>query len=386
MMPPRSKAPRCIAPACLALGCFAPPVLAAEWSVAPSVGWAADQDSNRTLTSAAQDSASVSATLDLELARRGERGEFKLRPHVRLQRFSDDVSEDSDDRGVSLRAVRAFERSQLVISAEYANENTLTSTLADEGVVEADARRRRADASLLWDAQQSENTRFTLSTAQSNVDYSGARADRLFDYRYSTASARETFAFSPRVAFFVTGIASLLENPERDSRSHEHGANVGVSYALSARTSLNANLGRSWRSAEDVRTQGETYEVSLQHQQELRDWSVRVSRSLVPYGTGVLAERESASVTLRQPLREQLDAGFEATLVRNNDAGLGATLDRRRYNRAEASLAWQPWRTFILRGALRYTDATLLFEAGEARGLNFGLSALWRPDPRVLGH
>jgi hypothetical protein len=362
------------------------PVCASDWTLAPTLGWIADHDTNRQLSSEQRAGNSTAIALDLDITAQGEITEFKMRPRLLLQRFTDEVGDDVNDLGVSMSARRAFERSLLSFSADVADESTLNPDVAVTGIVAGDARRRMTNAQLGWQWQQSATKTLVMSAAGSDVRYSGARADRLFDYRYSSFHLRETWSLSARTSVFASGIASILDSLERDSRTQERGGNLGIDFALSASTTMSASAGKSWRSTEDVRTQGSTYDLSVSHKQELREWSFGYSRSLVPYGTGVLAEQDSLNLKFIQPLSPRLDFVANASAIRNRDVGLGLTLDRRNYARAETSLSWHVKRTLVLGSALRFTSATLPDDSGDTQGFNFGISMYWQPDATEMGH
>src|ERR1700741_2848867 len=82
---------------------FAGGAVAAEWCVAPTFSWLAGHHSNRALRVDAAAGESLGANLDLSVVRRSETSEFALTPHYRLQRFSDDVFPDVDDKQLLAR-------------------------------------------------------------------------------------------------------------------------------------------------------------------------------------------------------------------------------------------------------------------------------------------
>lgn len=370
----------------LLAACAGGTALAGEWSAGTSLDWSIDHDSNRLLNAAELEGEAMTASLGLQLARRGERGGFRLDPRLRLQRFSHDVADDVDDLGVSLGADYLLERARYDFDAEYSDESTLSGDVLDTGVVVPNARRRLVSASLVNDWQQTEKSSLSTTLASTDVSYTGRGTDRLYDYRYDTLALRQSFAMNERFAWFVGALGNLLESPERRDDSSEIGSNLGVNVAVTARTTLSLSAGRSWRSFLGVNTQGDTREFSLVHREELRDWSFGYSLSLVPYAAGVLGEREQLSFRLRQPISERLGVALDCLQVRNNDAIPGLTTDRRDYRRAEASVSWRVSASTVMRSALRYTQASLVDSRGETDGWNLGVFASWDPQPHILGH
>jgi hypothetical protein len=370
----------------LLTACATGTALAGEWSLGTSLHWSADHDTNRMLNSAALESGSMVADIDLQLMRRGERGDFRLTPRLRLQRFTRDVADDVNDVGVSLGAGYQMERARYDFGAEYSDESTLNGEVLDTGVIAPDARRRLASANLVNAWQQTENSSLSTTLATTDVSYTGSGSLHLYDYRYHSLALRQSFAMNERFAWFVGALGNLLESPERGSDSREVGSSLGVNVAMSARTTLSLSVGRSWRSFMGVQTRGDTREFSLVHREELRDWTFGYSLSLVPYAAGVLGEREQLSFRLRQPLTEHVDVALDCLRVRNNEALPGLTTDRRDYRRAEASVGWRLSPSVTVRSALRYTQASLVDSWGDTDGWNVGLSASWDPQPRVFGH
>ncbi len=370
----------------LLAACAGGTAFAGEWTAGTSLDWYADHDTNRQLNRAELEGESMTASLNLDLARRGERGDFRLSPRFRLQRFTGEVVEPVNDLGVSLATGYQMERARYDFGAEYGDESTLNGEVLDTGVLAPDARRRLVGTNLVNGWQETENASLSTTLATTDVHYSGRGSEHLYDYRYHTLALRQSFAMTERFAWFVGALGNLLESPERGDDSRELGSSLGVNFAATARTTLSVNAGRSWRSFMGVRTQGDTRELSLTHREELRDWSLGYSLSLVPYAAGVLGERVQLCFRLRQPLTEHLDVSLDCLRVRNNDAIPGLTTDRRDDRRAEASLGWRFSPTVVMRGALRYTRASLVDSWGETDGWNVGLSASWDPQPRILGH
>lgn len=359
---------------------------AAEWAVSPVFSWTADMRSNRTLTPDAADSQAIGAGLDLEIARRSETSEFTLVPHYTLQRFSGDSFPDIDDQRLDAALNYSFEHAALSLGAQYANESTLTSELAETGVVLANARRRTDAASAAWRLFQSEDRRLDVSGSFQKIDYTGEHAGQLFGYRYGSLSATENFTMSPRVVVSVTGYGTQLESPERGSDSREQGASFGVNFAWSERTQLSATLGKSRRDIEGDKSTGTIGSFNVTRKAETREYSLDLSHSLVPMGTGVLTERDSAQLSLTQDLRPRLRALVRAGYARNREAGFGYTFDSRSYQYADLEFRWQLAETWFSSLVTGYASARALDTQGSIGGWNVVLRMSWAPVKRVFGH
>lgn len=366
----------------LVFGCTTLSV-ASDWSVQPTLAWWGDHASNRLLSEGTAPGESVVGSLDLRVARRTETSELLVAPHVLVQRFSNDVSADVDDKRLAVSGRWAFERAELRIGGAIADESTLTTELAETGFVLADASRRTDGGELTWSLYHSPGRQSILSLVHSEVSYTGGYDGRLFGYEYSALSASESFRLSPRTAFNITGAATQLKSAERGSESQERVASVGVEFGWTERTSLAASLGLSRRDVDGSESSGATYDLSIVHKDETRDWSLSLSHALVPYGTGVLAERESAAFALTQYLSPRLQASLNLGIARNRDAGYGFELDRRTYRHADFELGFSMRETWNVFAAAGVAGAEELYSGGDrVDGWRFALRSVWTPAPR----
>ncbi|HTU65476.1 MAG TPA: hypothetical protein VMF52_05990 [Steroidobacteraceae bacterium] len=365
-------------------------VRAGEWSVTPAFSWLADHASNRGLVEDAPQSQSYGANVDLALARRDEDSELLLQPHYRVQRFIHDLYPDVDDAQLAARGHWLFETSSFDLRAQAAQESTLTTELAETGLVRADSDRRTLAGGIGWKFAHAETRQFGASLDYQDVDYTGAREELLTGYRYGRATLGESFTLSPRAMLTASVFGSQLRNPERDSTSDERGASLGVQYAWTERTTMSATLGLSRQDTDGERSRGTTRDFSLQHKGERLDWTLSYSHSLQPYGTGVLAERDTAQLEFVQALGPRASAVLRGSYARNEDGGFGLLFDSREYRYAEAALRWQvreTWSASLSTGwSSARQDATFFRREESASGWSVSLYTTWAPRALVIGH
>jgi hypothetical protein len=366
--------------------CVQLPAAAAEWSVAPRFAWDADHQSNRTLRDGEPSSQSVGASLDLAIERASERSQFSLVPHARARRFSDDLQGDTNDYTVTANLRQEYERALLDVGATFADESTLTTELSETGAISADARRRTQGAQVGWRFEHASSRRFEASANFQDVDYSGAYTGILFDYRYASLSLGESFTISPRSAFGITGFATALDSPERGSESREKGAALQYDFAWTEHTSMTLSLGASRRDVDGDEHTGTNGALSLNHLGETGEWTLGVSRSLVPFGTGVLTQRDSVDLMVLEDFGPRLRGALRASYARNSDAGAGFIFDGRTYRTAEAELSWQLTETWAVSGVGGYGDAIELGAPQRVDGWRVALRSTWAPSRRVFGH
>lgn len=361
-----------------------------EWSVTPEFSWLADHNSNRALREDTPASSSLGASIDFTLARRSENSSFEVRPHYRLQRFEDHLYPNVDDKQLAALARWTFESSALDLDAQAAEESTLTTELAETGLVRADSNRRTYATGLGWRYDSSENRQFSLSVSYQDVDYTGAYEDILTGYRYASANVGESFTLSPRVALSVNAFGSQLRNGVRDSTSNEHGVSLGMQYAWTERTTMSASFGVSREVTGGDEKSGTTRDFSLEHKSELLVWSLSYSHRLQPYGTGVLAEHDSAQLQMVRALSPRFSALLRGGYSRNDDDGFGFTFDSRSYRFGESEIRWQVRETLGVSLSTGYSnakqDATFFSRAEDASGWSVAFRTRWAPRAYVIGH
>jgi hypothetical protein len=369
-----------------ALGLACGSAFPAEWAIAPQVFGDADTQSNRTLRAGTPASQSYAAGFDLAVERRNENSELKLLNHYYLRRFTDDVAPDLDDERLTASWRLGMERSGLNFGAEYADESTLTTELAESGVVHADASRITHGASAGWNFTHSDARQFNASASYQDVDYTGGYVGELYGYQYAALSAGETFMLSSRTSLSVSSFGSRLDSPERGSESRELGVALGFSFAWTERLNVAAQLGVSRRDLDGDASQGGTGNLSITHRGETREFSLSYAQQLQPFATGVLTERETAELAFMQEFHSRLSSISRLGFARNEDAGFGTTFDSRNYRYANTELRWQleeNWFTSLVAG---YATATDLGAPESVGGWSLIVRSLWTPNRHVIGH
>jgi hypothetical protein len=359
---------------------------AAEWAIAPFLSWDADTQSNRALRTGDQPSQAVGASIDLTVVRRTETSEFTLAPHYNLQRFTDDVLPDVDDQMLSAGMRFDLERGTLNFGAQYSNQSTLTTELAETGVVLADAARETRAADAAWGFYHSDAQRLDVSTSFEDVDYNGAYTGVLFGYRFGSYSIGETRFFSPRVSLSASLFGTRLDSPERGSESREQGLSLGMNFSWSELTSLQATVGRSRRDIHGAGSRGATGTFALIHKAESHEYSLNLSHKLVPFGTGVLTEHDDVEFLISQDLQARLRGLVRAGFARNKDAGFGFTFDSRTYRYINTELLWQAGESWVTSLTAGYASASELGAPESIGGWSLGLRMNWTPARHVFGH
>lgn len=361
-------------------------VSSAEWTAAPAFFLNADHQSNRTLRPGAPDSQALGASVDMVIARRSETSELLFAPHYYARRVNHDVEADFDDLRLPLRWRRDFERSSLSVGAQFADESTLSTELAATGIVLADAARVTRGADMSWGFAHADDRQLDVAAGVSDVRYTGGFDARLVDYRYSSLSVTENFAHSPRLGWSIGGFGSRLASEGGDNQSRESGVSLGLQFQWSENTRVAASFGLSQREFDGSRQDGRTGSIELSHRGETRHWNFSFDHSLVPYGTGVLVERDTAQFSVLQNFAARVQGLVRAGLSRNEDVLTSRGVDARTYRHAEAELRWQFKETWNVGLVTGYADAQDPGNVQPVDGWMTALRTTWSPPRRVLGH
>jgi len=140
------------------------------------------------------------------------------------------------------------------------------------------------------------------------------------------------------------------------------------------------------RDVDGQESNGTTGNFSLSQRGETREWSFNLAHSLVPFGTGVLTERDTVELALTQEFDSRLRGIAHLGIARNSDDGYGTTIDSRTYRYADTELRWQIKETWYAGIVAGYASATDLGAPDGVGGWSLALRSSWAPSRRVFGH
>ncbi len=367
---------------CCALGARGAPLWAAEWSVSQNYSSAVDYSSNRRLEVESRGSSAATVAIDLLFKRALEDIQLTIEPRYSLRRFTDSTLGNGDDRSINAGLNWAREQSTLNLTASYWDQSTLTTELLETGILSADTHRRMAQAGATWNWSQTERRSLLAQLSYMDVSYRGQSAALLPGYRYPSATLGERFTFSERGSFTVSTYGSILSSDTPGNSSHELGLQAEVIYTLSERTHLDVSLGESSRVLSGERSTGTDASVAIDHSLYLGRLSFGYSRSLVPYGSGFLVERQQFTATFTRPLTEYLDSSLALLRVQNNETAVLLRVDRRNYDSVVVGLNWHPTPTWTLSASVEGLQTQLADAAAESvRSWRTAFTATWAPLP-----
>jgi len=368
--------------ACL---CAAGAVSAAEWSMAPRVGWSVDHDSNRSLVDEADAGQAATLQLDLALKRATGRSLFSLQPHLDLQRYTGNDSRDADNESLAAVGNWNFPRSMFTARAALAHQNTLGSEFADSGIIDIDTRRRSKTGALSWThAQTKDRNQLSVQVSHADIDYQGSEAYRTSGYRYPSLSVTQVLGFSPRSSMQLTAYGSSLRSDADSEVSNSVGAQVGFSHDLTSNMSLSLAGGLSRKTTGSGGESGYTGELELTRSDARTKWRLFAQRSVAPSGFGVLVTRTEAGLAFDRRLAPRWATTMSIRSIGNDDFDFTRSGEVRRYERLDAGLIWQASRTWLVSGLSSVSRMQRFRDEGFAEGWRLMCSAAWSPNPRIV--
>jgi hypothetical protein len=364
--------------------------MAADWSWQPAMEWRVDHQSNR-LLSAAQEEASQATWLSFDAAiiRATANTELTLRPHVELQHFNGDRALDSEDGSLQLGGRWLREYSELAASAAISRSSTLTTELAETGIVDVNTRRELRNASVSWKKYFSREMQLYTQLGFTDVGYPDAQNSGLVDYRYPNASLSLVRQLSAYTSWSLTASGSKVDAPAVFTTSRDIGLQIGMTRALSPALRVQVSAG----SSETQRTnlfetrsdRSQVWDAQLSRTLEAGQWNLSLARSLTPNGRGVLARRDEASVSMSQTIAPQFSGSLSLHAVRNAERAVGLFANEEyRYLSAEAALNRNLSQNWIVALRLGGNNAQRRLADTDAQGWYAALALRWTPALRPI--
>lgn len=375
--------------ACL-LSCAAAPVFAAEWSVTPVYSSSVDYDNNRRLAADARGTGSAILSADLRFKRALEDLEIAIEPRYTWRRYTDSSLGNGDERGITTSIAQSYERSILQATASYSDQSTLTSELLETGIVSVNSHRRQTQTSGTWSWAQTERRQLITQLSYVDVSYYGLDRAQLPGFRYPSGSVGERFFFSENGSITVSAFGSELSSDARGGSNHEYGLQAQLIYFLSERTHFDGSIGESARLLAGDSSHGTDASISLTRDMTRGSLALNYTRSLVPYGTGFLVERQQTTASGSYQVTPYLSASIALLHIQNNDTAVRLGLDRRSINSVSTGLTWRPsetWSIGLQVAGIRTQTPVILpdLTVGE-KSVNEWRSAVtltWSPLPRA---
>jgi hypothetical protein len=372
----------------------------------PLLSWSADFDDDRNLEPGTAGSEQAILSADVRLQRAIENLQLSLEPHVDIRRYSDSIYGPGNDRSLAAGLAWLGERIQVNFNASIADQNTLTTELLETGITDTNTRRRLETANGELDLSWTEKRVLFTQLSYLGSAYSGnlQAEEQLPGYRYVSAAAGERFILSEHYTFSVSAFGDLLHSERAGDSSHEYGLQAEINYAHSEHTSYDLQVGESRRSLAGATYfvtepgqpgviqltvpgstgTGTNISASFIHNFELSVVQLNYNRSLVPYGNGLLVQRQQATAVARRSLSQYIDVDFTVLRIQNSAATVRAGVDRRFYENALAGLNWKIGETWTLRSEAGTSWSPPIGSDTTVHEWRAALTMTWKPNPTAM--
>lgn len=191
----------------------------------------------------------------LDLKAESDRWRSVVRPAFNFRRFVIGEDADADEYEVRTQNQWSFiERATLGLDFDYIRDSTLTTELADAGVLNAVVNRDTYNIRPNLNIAVDERTMLSTSFFYSDVSFEDRPGIFFRDYDFKQFSTSLTHEYSPRISLFATGYISEFETPDDDGRSLNYGGLAGLTYRHTE--SLEGEFGVGYQQSEiDFNTQ-----------------------------------------------------------------------------------------------------------------------------------
>ena len=364
---------------------LAPPLTAAEWTASSTLSSGVDDDSNRTLTPVPRQTQSSWLSSSFIFQGATETTQLSLAPQLHWQHFSERSFGEIFDRSLTASLNWSGERHQIATSATVADESTLTSELTETGILSSDTHRRLDQLGVSGSRVLAEHRSLTWQLAYAQVSYYGpetAVLDILSGYRYPTATLGESFILSDRTTLSASAFVGELLSRVPGNDTREGGAQLGLNWRVSERTTLALTGGANASSVAGTRSNGTIAGLTLGHTTARGNIAFSFSRGLAPLGIGQLVEQDRLSLSASRTLTERVSG--ELSLVGTREDSVAQVAQLHRYASASAALTWRPAETWSVRTELVGTTSQSTYYGNvSARGLRGAVSLTWTPLARI---
>jgi hypothetical protein len=364
---------------------------AGQLSFAPNINFTVDDDSNRNLEPEGPGSQSASIQVSADIKGSTETNDFTFSPLLRYQYFDSSVFANIFERDMGLTDVWTLERGKLTLTGEDADHSTLSTEATETGILSSQLHQRQNLGGLSYTYDQTERLFLIVSGSYADVSYYGTTDSFLLNllsgYRYPSGSVGELYQLSETstIQADVSYSKILSQLPEFESR--DTGVDLEYHRSISETFDLSATIGATEvRSATtDHLTTGA---LSLSRSYAWGNASVSYTRSLSPYGTGNLVQRQQFTVSASKALSDQLSVSLSLNRVQNGHVDvspeLGLPPQVQTYDNAQLVWSWQFAEFWHLNAEADTTRTQALgFTNQTVQEWRAALSLAWSPRPRT---
>lgn len=360
----------------------------ASWSVAGNSRVSSGYDDNLrfTLTNPVS-TASTSAVLGAQIAKRSDRYSVDISPRATISRYSDYSLFDRTDRFLGVRAAVLGERHRNDFALNATRDTTLTSEYGLTGIVDVNLPHEATDMSVGHTLYHTERLVHEFQAFGSGHRYRDTELTGLRDYDYVGARYNATFLLNERIRLFLEASASELDVDGAGAFSSDNVALMtGVTTSLAERWTVSASYGPSRRHTPFAEVTGAVYAFSADWQVERAQWGLTIRRDLSPTSRGLLNERETARLSFDRSMTERLSVVTSAVWTRSRDVlpRFDFEFNEFRFADVNAELRWAISETWSVSGSIAAARQNYVDWGSPAERKRVVVSVNWAGRRREL--
>ena len=361
--------------------------------MAPTLNWTVDTDSNRDLAPNPVNSQGTVVSGDLALERETEATKLTLNSQVDWHLYDRREYANVFEDNVNASGTWTGDWTKLDVTAQDGDQSTLTTEATQTGILNSSIHQRMEQASLNATYSQTERTSFIFNTGYTDSSYYGTADSFLLNllqgYRNWTSNVSEQFQLTELSSLTVT--ASRVEVLTRlpGNNTTETGGQVAYHRPLSESLSFDVSIGDNRVNSAESSRNATTGSLILNQSFEAGSLTFNYSRSLTPYGTGEVAQRQQISLSGTLDLTEQLQLNGSVMRVQNGQlaapAQLGGQLLPQVLNSDSVtlSLRWACMETLSVTTEVGGTHAQIpVVSSAAVNEWRVSVSVAWAPQRR----
>lgn len=372
-------------------------LIAAEWTITPSLGVRQSYNDNIRLTTLTHPNVSTTTTKPkIDFGWATERENINLIGEWTHNQYAGDPNlENRTDRKYELKSAYKTERSQFSLDASYKDDTTLAQEDYNEDIGATLAQLDRQTNQLMptwsWMVTERANLRFELQ--YQDATYAKAEISPYNDYRYDSAGITYSFQWTARDQIYVLLNQSRYDSKKRafipDNEMVSSGRYLGsdsdtlmFQFGLNHQFSTSFKMGAGYGSREsktqtqyqtclffplfgclaassEIQTENKSkspvYTLSADKDFELGKLGIKLSRTISASGLGSEMEIDTLDVNIEHRLTEKLRLKIKFLANQRAAVNPDFSYNDRNFLRGEVNLGWGWDRHWNLYAKYRYT-------------------------------
>jgi len=343
---------------------FSPQVRAAEYSMEPVMSLSENYDTNPELGTLHRAATGTTFSPSSSFNALTERGELRGNAALNLTRYFDQENLNATEQFYQITSRYPFERNVFELQAGYSRDLTLTSELAETGLVLARKPRKLVTVAPKWSLELTGKLVLELDYQFADAHYSDPS---LINYQTQQGTAQLVYSLSERDKLSLGFDDLTYHAPSSRIRSVESGTSLGLEHQVSEtmKGALSAGIVRTASSFSGLPVEMRSREIGWSAEghleKQLETWSLRggYSREIRPSGGGFLAEVNHLSLFVSKSVTSLLTASLSLDGYLTQAFGLNSPIPDSHYYKVEQRWDWQWNEHWFLSGSYRYAHQDL---------------------------